>query len=190
MSAMTAEGQTRPERGTSGHSVSTVARRELTKRPPWGGGVRTGSVSAETRAEVCTPPAGCGQQSRDGMCYPRSMRNDWNSAKKFTQPEWACKYSKSNSPETHHVVLDYMRERRCDPLSRRSVLDEYPGTPGIWERWHAPVQLRRLPHSCGREVARKEKPGLNLGFPLLLLPWEGCAVVVDPSRLYSEYPKA
>ena len=56
-------------------------------RPPWGDGARTGSVSAETRAEVCTPPAGCGQQSRDGMCYPRSMRNDWNSAKKFTQPE-------------------------------------------------------------------------------------------------------
>ena len=55
-------------------------------RPPWGDGARTGSVSAETCTEVCTPPAGCGQQSRDGMCYPRSMRNDWNSAKKFTQP--------------------------------------------------------------------------------------------------------
>ena len=51
MSAMTAEGQTRPERGTSGHSVSTVARRELTKRPPWGGGVRAESVSAETHTE-------------------------------------------------------------------------------------------------------------------------------------------
>ena len=56
-----------------------------------------------------------------------------------------------------------MKEVIC-PSLMRGMAGEYPETPGIWERWHASVQLRRLPHSCGREVARKEKPGLVLGF--------------------------
>lgn len=42
--------------------------------------------------------------------------HDLNSAKKFTQPEQACKYSKSNSPETHHVVLEYMMRKKVYPF--------------------------------------------------------------------------
>ena len=68
------------------------------------------SVSAETHTEFAhrnwerspNPKPGCATETVHGL----------NSAKKFTQPEQACKYSKSNSPETHHVVPEYMMRKK------------------------------------------------------------------------------
>ena len=127
---------------------------------------------------VCTPPAGCGKQSRDltRLCTvfrPRSGQrrparatkvrvagavHSPNSAAKFNIPVERSTGRIQNQPASAYFVpvKQKVKEVIC-PSLMRGMAGEYPETPGIWERWHASVQLRRLPHSCGREVARKEK---------------------------------
>ena len=89
-----------------------------------------------------------------------------NSAAKFNIPVMKRSTGRiQNQPASAYFVpvKQKMKEVIC-PSLMRGMAGEYPETLGIWERWHASVQLRRLPHSFGREVARKEKPGLILGF--------------------------
>lgn len=115
---------------------------------------------------VCTPPAGCGKQSRDltRLCTvfrPRSgQRRDAratkvrvagavhspNSAAKFNIPVMKRSTGRiQNQPASAYFVpvKQKMKEVIC-PSLMRIMAGEYPETPSIWEHWHAPVQVRRL----------------------------------------------
>lgn len=68
-----------------------------------------------------------------------------NSAAKFNIPVERSTGRIQNQPASAYFVpvKQKVKEVIC-PSLMRGMAGEYPETPGIWEHWHAPVQVRRL----------------------------------------------
>lgn len=84
--------------------------------------------------DVCTPPAGCGKQSRN-RARPAGNAHCPNSAKKFNIPVMKRSTGRIQNQSASSIFCackNKMKEVKCLFLMR-GMAGEYPETPGIWE---------------------------------------------------------
>lgn len=110
--------------------VRNLRRSVFDHRPPWGdGGSRKRQCRGDTRT-VCTPPAGCGKQSRN-RARPAGNAHCPNSAKKFNIPVRAINGKNSKSVRQRLFCACKTKNERGDlSLSHAWYGGRIPGNTG------------------------------------------------------------